>query len=199
MDLGKVLQFDTVERGLTELNSDISLDVPVRRSGDYSYLFTPSDDAAEANRRGRAGVYYNGRYVCALDRGSIPEIKVYGVDDGFVPIDMDKIHLYDDSKVSYMEILPESPFYHAALSKAQRHDDNFVIRADGKVFFYQPLRLGKVRGAVQKLGWRHTFEALLRKNIPGVDRDSLSRKFNVDMLRYPLGQPEEVHDALFAE
>ena len=198
MDLGKVLTFDTVERGLRELNNDISLDAPVRRSADYTYLFTPSDEAAEANRKGRAGIYHSGRYVCALDRGSIPEIKVYGVEDGFVSIDMDKIYQHDDTRVSYMEILPESPYYHAALSKAERHDDNFALN-NGKVYFYQPLRIGKKRGAVQKLGWRHTFEALLRRKIHGITRDSLAKKFNVDMLRYPCGQPEEVHAALFAE
>jgi hypothetical protein len=199
MDLGTVLQFSDVERGLKELNTDISLDVPVRRSGDWTYLFKPCDEAAEANRRQRAAVYLGERYLCALDRGSIPEIKVYGVKDGFQAIEMNDIDRYDDSKVSYMEVLPSSPHYNAALTKAERHDDNFTLLPDGRVFFYQPMRFAKVKGAVQKLGWRHTFEALLRKNIPGVNRSSLSSKFNVDMLCVPMGPKEEVHDALFAE
>jgi len=194
-----MLRFETIEKGLKELNNDISLDVPVRRSLDWSYMFVPAPGAVATNRKGRAAVYHGERYVCALDRGDVPEVKVYGVEDGFIPIQMSEIHRYDDSKVSYMEILPESPYYHAALSMAQRGDDNFTIAKGGKVFLYEAQRWGKVRGGVQKLGWRHTFEALLRRKIPGITRDSLAKKFNVDMLRYPCGQPEEVHAALFAE
>lgn len=193
------MRFEAVEKGLLELNSDISLDVPVRRSRDWTYMFTPAPGAVESNRKGRAAVYHGERYLCAIDRGDIPEIKIYGVEDGFEPIGMSDIEKYDDSKVSYMEILPESPLYHIALSKAQSHDDNYTLADNGKVFLYQAFRWGKVRGGVQKLGWRHTFEALLQKNIPGVNRTSLSKKFNVDMLRYPLGESKEVHDALFAE
>jgi len=198
MDVGRVLQFDTVEKGLKELNNDISLDVPVRRSEDWTYLFTPADKAGEDHRKGYAAVYHGERYLCAIDRGAIPEIKVYGVEDGFVPIEMSDIDKHDESKVSYMEVKPDSKYYHAALTKAERGDDNFVI-ASGKVYLYQAMLWGKTRGQVQKLGWRHTFEALLRKQIPGVTRSSISQKFNVDMLRYPAGAPEEVHDALFAE
>ena len=73
------------------------------------------------------------------------------------------------------------------------------ITKDGRVFLYQALRWTKVRGEVQKIGWRHTLEAMLRSGIPGITRSSLSRKFDVDMLKYPVGAPEEVHDALFQE
>lgn len=194
-----MLRFDTVERGLRELNNDIALDVPVRRSADWNYLFDPQDDTAKANRKNRAAVYYGDRYICAIDRGDIPEIKVYGVTDGFRSIEMKDIHKYEDSKVTYLEIKPESPYYHAALTKAQRGDDNFTQTSDGRVFMYEAMVFGKVRGNVQKLGWRHTFEALLRAKIPGVTRSSLGKKFSVDMLRYPVGSPEEIHDALFAE
>ena len=199
LKFGQMLRFEAVEKGLRELNSDISLDVPVRRSEDWTYMFTPAKDAVESNRKGRAALYYGDRYVCAIDRGDIPEIKVYGVEDGFEPINMSEIHNHDDSKVSFMEITKESPLYHVALTKAQNHDDNYTIADNGKVFLYQAFRWNKVRGPVQKLGWRHTFEKLLNSNIPGINRGSLSKKFNVDMLKYPVGAPEEVHDALFAE
>lgn len=193
------MRFESVEKGLKELNNDIALDVPVRRSSDWSYMFTPADEAAKSNRKGRAALYHGERYICAIDRGDIPEIKVYGVEEGYTPIPMSDIEKYDDSKVSFMEILPESPVYDIALTKAQRHDDNYTVADNGKVFLYEAMRWGKVRGAVQKLGWRHTFEAVLRQKIPGVTRSSLAKKFSVDMLKYPQGIPEEVHDALFAE
>jgi hypothetical protein len=199
VDFGKMLRFDVIERGLKELNCDISLDVPVRRSSDWSYMFEFAPGADESSRRGRAAVYYGEKYICALDRGDVPEIKIYGVEPGWVSIPMSDIHKWDDSKVSYMEILPESPYYHLALSKAQRKDDNYTIADNGKVFLYEAMRWTKTRGPVQKLGWRHTFEALLRAKIAGVTRESLAKKFGVDMLRVPVGSRDEIHDALFAE
>ena len=199
MDLGKTMEFLEIEKGLKELNVDISLDVPVRRSGDWTYLFTPGTDAVAASRKGYAAVYHAERYICAIDRGDIPEIKVYDVEDGYLEIPMSDIHKYEDSKVSYAEVLENSPYYDIALTNAQRGDDNYTIAQNGKVFLYTAMRWGKVRGRVSKLGWRHTFEALLRRNVPGITRSSLSKKFSVDMLRYPMGAPEEVHAALFAE
>jgi hypothetical protein len=163
-------------------------------------MFTPADEkACETIRKGRAAVYYGDRYICAVDRGGVPEIKVYGVKDGIIPMPMSDINKYDDSKVTFLEILPTSHLYETAVSKVERGDDNYTRSSDGRVFLYEAMRFGKVRGDVQKLGWRHTFEALLNRQVPGVTRSSLSRKFNVDMLKYPVGTPEEVHDAVLAE
>lgn len=178
---------------------DIALDVPVRRSADWHYVFQPGTAAVAAARKGYAAVYHGERYICAIDRGDVPEFKIYGIEDGFEAVDMSEISRYDDTKVSYIEIQPHSHFYHAALTKAERGDDNFTKTEDGKVFMYEAFRWSKVRGAVQKLGWRHTFESLLRAGIEGVTRKSLSRKFGVDMFMYPNGSPEDIHSALFEE
>lgn len=152
----------------------------------------------ERQRKNYSSVYYNGQYICAMDRGVIPEFKNWELVDGVQPISMADIDKYEDTKVSYIQILPTDPFFNAALTKAQRKDDNYEIR-DGKVFRYEAFRFCKVAGRVINLGWRHTLEALIRSGIPGVTRDSLSAKFGINMHMVPTGQLEDIQRALYEE
>lgn len=193
VELGKPIDFSVVEKGLRELNSSISLDVPQRRQSDWNYLLSGGDAKAnEAQRKGYSSVYYGERFLCAIDRGIIPEFKVWDVKEGFAEVPMSDFDKYEDARISYVEILPTYEHYSSALAKAQAHDDAYMLRGDGKVFWYKCVRPQKVLGSVQKLGWRHTFESILRSNINGITRDSLGAKFGVDMYKYPVGPPEEV-------
>jgi hypothetical protein len=57
----------------------------------------------------------------------------------------------------------------------------------------------KVRGRVVQLGWRHTFERIINANVPGATREAIGAKFKVDMLKFPVGAPDELIAALVEE
>jgi len=205
LNMGTALDFSTIETGLRELNADISLDAIVRRPGDYGNALTMQPVDPNINR---SGVYYNGRYVCAIDRGAIPEFKIWNEVLGFETIRMADIEKYDDTKVIYIQILPTDPFYNDALLLAQRGDDHYTaefdgesktLRPGGKLYRYEATRETKVRGKVLRVGWRHTFEKLIGYGIPGVTRDSLAAKFNVNLNKFPVGPPIELEKMMNEE
>jgi hypothetical protein len=78
-------------------------------------------------------------------------------------------------------------------------DPSLNLTADGKLFRQQAFGYQKVRDRVIRVGWRHTFERLLQRNLPGITRDTLAREFGVDMLKFPVGIPDEVIADLVAE
>jgi len=192
---GQMIDFGVVQAGLGELNPEITLDAHVRRPSDYKLLLQggPNDYSGT-----RTGVYYTGNFICSIDRGLIPEFKLWEETMGVEEISMADIERYDNTRVAFAEILEGSEQYHAALSLAEKGDDNYGI-FNGKVYRYQPFRETKVLGRVLRVGWRHTFEAIIRTKIPGVTRSSISEKFGVDMSKYPIGPPEELKRLLFEE
>lgn len=189
-DYGHTLSYPVVEKGLQELQPGIHLDMGPKLGMEHPFM-------AE-----RAGVYYEGRHICSIDRGIIPEYKVWTQIDGAVEIPITEAERYEDAVVGFVEILPENPIYHDAWDLAVKGHDNYKIerRQDGdKLFHHRCLRIQKVRGRVVRVGWRHTFERLIAAKIPGITRQSLAAKFNVDMNRFPVGSQEEVHAAVVAE
>ncbi len=75
----------------------------------------------------------------------------------------------------------------------------YVVRPDGVLCEYKPVAVRTVPSRVVLVGWRHTFEKLIRADIPKITRESLAAKFGVDMLKYPQGAPEDVIAALMEE
>ena len=141
-------------------------------------------DVINANRQ---GIYWYGRYVSGMDRGMVTEFKVWEEEDGIEEIPPSKEGLYDDGCCTYIEILPTDPFYNQALLKAQAKDDNFTLEKGGQVYKWAYFRFTKVRGRIVRVGWRHTFENVVRAGIPGVTRETVEKKFAVDLSFKPVG------------
>lgn len=195
MEFGKQLDSSTVETGLRELNNDISFDAPLNRPSDYHFPFSHAADYIAKYM----GVYYNGKHVCAMDRGVMPEVKVWSVREDFQPIDMVDIEKFENTRVIWVVVPEHHKNYHEALSRAEGGDDNYQFDENGRVIRMQALLWGKVKDRVIQIGWRHTFEALLREKIPGVTRDTLGEKFGINMYKFPVGTEDEVQEALFQE
>lgn len=175
--LGQSLSASDIKRGLVELNPQISFDAATNRPSDYHFVLQGGDN--KSNTHG--GVFYNGRYVCSMGRGVIPEHDVWSMTDGIEDIRMCDIERYDNSRVIYVEVLESDPNYHIALLKAEKKDDNFVLDGDGRVFKYRAVREGRVRDKIEIPGWRPTFARLLQMKIPNVTVDTLNKKFGVRM------------------
>lgn len=194
LNLGQSLDAASVEKGLRELQPLLTFDAVVRRPSDYGFALSTAGDLASQF----VGVYYNGKHVCSMDRGSIPEFKLFEEEDGFEEIRMADIERYDNSMVAYVQILPSDPFYHHALSKAQAKDDNYKIENE-KLYRYEAVRPTKRLGRCIRLGWRHTFQKLLAFKIPGVTKEALEAKFRVDLSKVLHADPGQRDAILHAE
>jgi hypothetical protein len=182
--LGGTLSSVAIERGLRELCPDIAFDMPNRLEDAKFVVASPDFPVINANRQ---GIYWNGRYIAALDRGIVTEFKVWEEEDGIEEIPPMMESLYDDGCCTYIEILPTDPFYNEALLKAQARDDNFTIGAEGQVFKWAYFRFTKVRGRIIRVGWRHTLTNVSNAGIPGITRQAIEAKFGVDLRFKPVG------------
>ena len=135
-----------------------------------------------------------------MDRATIPEFKIWSVEEFLVPIPW---HAADEEMASIRyEVIPRDSLEWPDLYfKAVRGSDpEYVLVKDGAdVARCVPMAMRKRPGFVIKLGWRHTFEALVRASLPGITRLSLGAKFGIDMHKFPMGAPDEVAAALHAE
>lgn len=185
---GKGLSESTVKRGLRELNPDLEFDRVINWGQWHPYAST------------RQGVWYCGRHICSMDRGIIPELKTWNVEEGIEEITPMQADAADNAFCVYVQVLPSDPGYNEAVLRADRNDDNYTRDPETQnIYRWTHFRFAKVRGRVVRVGWRHTFEALIAAGIPGVTRDSIGAAFGVDMNRYPQGEPEEVLAALTEE
>lgn len=198
-DYGVSLSAAAIEAGLRELCPDLAFDSAVNRPGDVEYaLTTPTPAHRRAIERNRQPVCYDGRYVCAMDRGQIPEHKVWTVIDAEVPASLGEAD-QEDVTVRY-ETVPPFTFGYADLyddAKRGRLED-YQIRPDGRLMRIWAVRIRKARGRCVTLGWRHTFERLVMADVPGITRRSLAEKFNVDMSKVFGLANGDIMDALAA-
>lgn len=183
--LGATLSSVAIEKGLRELNPDIHFDMPNQiESSHFLVQGVPHFERVNSNRQ---GIYWHGHYIAGMDRGMVTEFKVWEEEDGIEEIPASEKDRDDQGCCTYIEILPTDPFYNAALLKAQAKDDSFVLQPDGKVFKWAYFKFTKVRGRIVRVGWRHTFENVAKWGIPGVTRQAIEEKFNVDLSFRPVG------------
>lgn len=154
--VGTILMEDQIKQGLQALNKDIFFDLAGRHNVKHPFIDY------------RQGVYWDGlpegrKHICSMDRGTatqgaIPEVPVWQSLKDVVEAD------WDD--VTAGELLRQEPPFPMPCF----HDENKV----------QIVR--HVPSEVIMCGWRHTFEKLLKKKIPGVTRESLANKFCVSLV-----------------
>jgi hypothetical protein len=195
---GKVIDSSMIEAGLRALNTDINFDV-ANRLGDWSYLLEQPSSLRAITDASRQPVLYQDHYVAAMDRGPVPEFKQWSVKEVAVEVewaDADK----DEASIQYVIVNPwDANYQDLYLSASFGQDDKIQILADGRLARMRAMGVRKVRDRVVRLGWRHTFEAILRYGINGVTRQSIAAQFAVDMLKFPVGAPEELVAELVEE
>lgn len=185
-DTGKVLDSAAIVTGLQELNKDLHFDLAAAIGQQHPYI------------NDRQGVYFYGKHLCSMDRGLVPEYKLYSVTK--VPVEVDWADADKEGvSIRYVQVLPTDEGYEDLEQAAKRGNDPAVQMRGSMVIRMAPVAMRPMRGTVIRLGWRHTFEGVLRHDIPGVTRKSVSEKFGVDMLKYPMGSPSELLAALVEE
>ena len=189
-NLGHTLDSAVMERGLRELNPDIHFDMGTKLGMWHPYQST------------RQGVFYHGQHICSMDRGLVPEFKQWSVVNGLAEVPMSEWD-QEGVRLFWETVSPQTPDYvELCMATLEGKLDRYSIREDGQLIRLTGRKETKVLGRVVWVGWRHTFEKILLKNIPGVTRDTVATKFGVDMLKYPMGAsgtPEEMLSALHEE
>jgi hypothetical protein len=184
--MGRLLDETTVKMGLRELCPDIHFDMATNLNG-----WHPSQSL-------RQGVFWHGQHVCSMDRGMIPEFKQWTVITKYVPVGWEEADK-EDVSISTQVIPMTSEEYRDALLHVMAKDTGYEWRPDGAIIRYTPMAYRKVQGRVAMVGWRHTFERIINRNLPGLTRSAIASKFGVDMLKFPVGTPQEMVAALLEE
>lgn len=189
-NFGKTIDGAVMERGLRELNSSIHFDMGTKLGQWHPYQAT------------RQGVFYNGNHICSMDRGLVPEYKQWECAKAWVPVDMSHCD-DDDARIAWETVDSTVPGYvELRIDTINGKRDDYSIRHDGRLIRLVCRKEQTVMGHVVFVGWRHTFEKILLRQIPGVTRQTIAEKFGVDMLKFPMGAsgtPEEMLAALHEE
>ncbi len=179
--VGAAMPYSRILEGLQELNPGIQADVPENRPSDWTYYM----DTAAKHIDKVTGLYFYGRFLCAIDRGPmVPELDVWEYVEGVREIDMSEIdspRYADISRVIYAKFEKGHPYYEAAYARAERKDDNYKLLDSGEVIRYQALVEGMIPDRVIRRGWRETFDRLTRCKVPGIDKIALEGKFKVTL------------------
>jgi hypothetical protein len=193
VEFGKTLDSTLIETGLRDLCPGIHFDLAGCIGQVHPYVTT------------RQGVYFMGRHIVGMDRGPVPEFKIWNQIEVVGPGEWWQADL-DNASIAYETVHPGMQGYEDLKIKAERGNDPALMAIkdplSGRTKHVRKMQVKirrKVRGRCMKLGWRHTFEALLRNELPGITRESLAAKFNVDMLLFPVGSPDELAAVLLEE
>lgn len=185
-DFGASLSAAVVEAGLRDLNHELHFDLGARSGQWHPYIDT------------RQGVYYRENHICSMDRGIIPEFKVWETKKRIVPIPWSEADR-DDASIKYEVLSPTVPGYEdLKILASSGADPEYMLRGES-VLKCQCYGYETASKRCMRVGWRHTFERILAYGVPGVTRQSLSEKFAVDMNKMPQGTHEELIAALVEE
>ena len=186
MSVGKTIDASVIQKGLLELNGDLRFDVATKRG------------AWHPNQALRQGVFWHETHICAMDRGLVPEFKQWSVVTRLVEVDWAQADK-DDVSIQTRTIRKADPDYVPALLHVWAKDLGWELRPDGVIMQLTPVAPRKMQGRVVMVGWRHTFERIINRNLPGLTRSAIAAKFGVDMMKFPIGAPHELRAALVDE
>lgn len=186
-DYGKVMQSVDIEKGLKELNPDIHFDLGGKFNAIHPYIAD------------RQGVWYKGRHVCSMDRGPIPEYKIWMMSKCVVEVPWSEVDK-EDVWIQYVLVNPAEPGYDDLCILASRNLTNDVaFDGKGRLMRLSCRAVRNIPSRVLRVGWRHTFYRMVAWGVPGITNETLSKKFNIDMSMVPFGSPEEIRRAVIEE
>lgn len=129
----------------------------------------------------RQGVWFHGNHICSMDRGNIPEYKVWMLAPGIEDVSWVDVEKYDDVQIAYMEILPTDEEYEAAWLAFESKRDGYHLDLNGKLFHYRACRPSLTPSYIEYVGWRHVLYRILNKGIPNVTKDTLCKALDLNV------------------
>ena len=185
---GRSLDSSVIETGLRQLNKGFHFDV----GGNLGLMHPFIED--------RMGVWFEGRHLVSMDRGIVPEVKIWSRIRVVREVPWSQADR-EDASIQWQSV-PEEPkdLYEEAKAKALRgNDPQYSMSAEGTVRKMTAMAPVEIQGRVVRLGWRHTFEGIIKHGIQGAGRIEIAKQFGVDMMKVPVGAYEDVVAALLEE
>jgi len=186
-EYGRAIDEITLKNGLRKLAPGIHFDLGGATNQLHPYIEV------------RQGVFFEGKHICSMDRGFIPEFKLWSVRTQAVEVpwsDADK----EDVAIAFERIFPGAEGYEDIAERARQGKDlHLAMHVDGSVIRQYPRAVRKVRGTCIRVGWRHTLCQLLAARIPGITRESLAKTFSIDMGALIVESPDEILAAVGEE
>lgn len=168
-DFGQFLAEDKLKAALKGLNPGLHFDV----GGNLEFPHPQMEK--------RQGVWYNGRHVCSMDRGNIPEYKIWMLEAGMADIDWVDVDRHDDVQIAYVEIMPTDAEYETAWMAFEAKRDGYHLDLNGKLFHYRACRMTLQPSYIEYVGWRHTLHRIINKKIPGVTKGTLCQALGLNV------------------
>lgn len=190
-----VIEYVDFERKLRELNSDIHFD----ETKTFRYPYDPD---------GRTGIMHHNEHVCNVSRGTMREEDTIGK-PGFYEdvVDANEALLLKNRTsgnyiMNFYQLTPDVESLWAEVQMKLDGADRGIIFLGGTQVtvermygwdaegdFIQNLlvrvytKKALMDSCVIRLGWRDVLETILTKRIPNLTRETLSEKFNVELVR----------------
>jgi len=168
-DFGRFIPEQRLKTALQSLNPGFHFDV----GGNLEYPHPQMEK--------RQGVWFNGNHICSMDRGNLPEYKIWMLEPGVQDVSWGDIDRYDDVQIAYMEIVPTDPTYQDAWLAFEAKRDGYHLDMNGRLFHYRACRPSMTPAYIEYVGWRHTLYRVLQKQIPGVTREALCLALGLDV------------------
>lgn len=168
-DFGRYLPEAKLKAALTGLNPGFHFDV----GGNL--------DMPHPMMEHRQGVYFINHHICSMDRGNIPEYKIWMLEPGVEDVSWGDIDRFDDVQIAYVEIMPHDAEFEAAWLAFEAKRDGYHLGMTGKLFHYRACRPSMTPSYVEYVGWRHTLHRILNKRIPNVTKENLCKALGIDV------------------
>lgn len=168
-DFGRFIPEARLKATLTSLNPGFHFDV----GGNLEYPHPQMEK--------RQGVWLNGRHICSMDRGNIPEYKIWMLEPGVEDISWTDIDKHDDAQIAYMEILPTDEQYPESWLSFEAKRDGYHMDMQGRLFHYRACVPSMTPSYIEYVGWRHTLHRVLQQQIPGVTREALCQALGLNV------------------
>lgn len=193
--MGHTLQEATVKAALRRMNPGIDFDLGSRLN-----LWHPFRDT-------RQSVLFEGRFICAMDRGTLPELTVWSMMKDVVEVPVSDIHPGELAFYRTVNVRITCLKCKGQWDMPHRPDkillclcgcDNRAHSADLTHWAYQDVPTGtalvrrSVKDRVILVGWRHTFKKILGFMVPGITEQRLELTFNITLQNMYLEDEPEI-------
>jgi len=182
--MGQTLQEDAVKSALLRLQPELHFDLGGRHNIWHPYKET------------RQSVFYRGRHICSMDRGTLPEFPIWTLADDWIEVPAWEVKPGELAFYSSCGWIVKCRHCGSSWKFPQRpvgemrcaggcknrgdvsNPRNWGLEEnrDGRAMVRR-----KVRDRIVLVGWRHTLGKLADANVPAVTREAIERELGIKL------------------
>ena len=182
---GNTKDYTTLKKGLLELQPNLTFD---EGSNDAIYMFNEE-------MKMRAGIYWNGQYISAVERGVMPELTLFSeYKEQVIPCSLEEVLADEDGTKTWAEeiwVVPGTEKFAildmmigaapALTLKQKNGNEIWLLRIQGHIVISTGKKMVVLPTHVIRIGWREVLERCLDMKIPLLTREALEKKFGISL------------------